>query len=194
MSTQGSFYVAGWVSVLGAIATIVSMVLMIAAVVFPDNALLQGLNTMWSVVMAALGLYMLVALRRLLHLRAFHAADFVFSLLISGVVIGTVLEIVSGLLLDSSLAGALLLVFAASYGLITALLGYKILPAEALVPGPLRPFAYLNILCGVGIATLILIPIGILASVASDVCLALIFFRASEAPTSGTSDQWPREA
>jgi hypothetical protein len=194
MTTQRSFYVAGWVSVLGAVATIVGIVLMVAAMVLPENALLMGINEAWSVMTAALGLYMLVALRRLLHTRAFHAADVVLSLLISGIVVGTVLQVVGGLVLEPTLAGALLIVFAVAYGLVTAVLGYKVLPAEALIAGPVRPFAYLSIICGVGIATLILFPIGVLASVASDISLALMFFRASAVPAADTSDQWSPQA
>ena len=67
--------------------------------------------------------------------------------------------------------------------MIYAVFGYRLLAAAPLLAGPLKPFAYLNIVAGVSVATLVLVPIAIPASIAASIALAIVFFRAADAPT-----------
>jgi len=181
-STPSNFIVAGWASVLSALGLIPVVALTVAISFFPENRILQILNDGLSLVTAGLGIYVLMSLKRLLHVHAFQALDFILALLIGGIVTGAVVELVGTLVVAPELAAGVQLTFAMVMGLISGVLGFKILPAAEVLPGPVKPFAYLTMLSGVCLVTIILLPVGVLASMAGDIALALMFFRASEAP------------
>ena len=182
--SHANFTVAGWASVLSALALIPVVTVTVAMAFFPDNLVLQRINDALAMVTAALGIYVLMSLRRLVHLYGFHAVDFVLALLIGGIVAGAAVELVGGLVVEAEVAGGVQLIFALVMGVISAVLGFKMLQAVPLLPGPVKPFAFLTIVSGVSIATIILIPVGIVASIAGDIALALMFFRASETPVA----------
>ena len=184
MPSQTNFYLAGWASVLGALVNFPLAAVVVAVQFFPDNPVLQGVNDVLTIVATGLEIYVLMALRRLLHAHRFHAVDFVVALLIGGLGIGMVLDVGGERVLDPVIAGALLLMVAVVTGLIYAVFGYRLLPASQLLAGPLKPFAYFNIIGGVSVATLVLVPLAILASIAASVALAIVFFRAAERPAA----------
>jgi hypothetical protein len=184
VTTRANFTIAGWASVLSALALIPIVVVTVVITFFPENRLLQILNNVLSLVTAALGIYVLVALRRLLHLHEVHAADFVVALLIGGIVAGGAVELGGALVGQAETAAVVQLIVAMAMGVISAVLGVKMLPAMTVLPGPVKLFAYLTIVSGVSIATVVLIPVGIVASIAGDIALALMFFRASESPVA----------
>ena len=63
-----------------------------AAIFFPEKLLLKGIDGVLSVLTAALGIYVLLEFRRLLHRHRFHAAALVLALMIGGLVVGVVVE------------------------------------------------------------------------------------------------------
>lgn len=60
-------------------------------------------------------------------------------------------------------------------GIVQAQFGYKLLNLPNDLGGMLKPFCYANLATGIFLATVILIPIGILASALSDLMLGTIF-------------------
>lgn len=187
----GAFQIAGWITLFSAFFTIPFVIVAFAVAFWPDNRALEALNRMLYVVNSALGIYILLTLRRLLHAYRFAAADLVISLQISGLVVMTLLEVGGELVAPRELVDAMLLAFGIVLALLLTLLGYKVLPAVPLVQGPLATYAYLSMATGVCFATLILIPIGLMTGIAESIYLAIVFFRNSEtaaAASSVTSD------
>jgi hypothetical protein len=180
MASQTNFYIAGWVSVLGALVNLPLAAVVMAVQFFPENPVLQGVNDVLTIVATAVEIYVLMALKRLLHAHDFQAVDFVLALLVGGLAIGTALDVGGERVLDTPIAGALLLMVAVVTGLIYAVLGYRLLPASRLLAGPLKPFAYLTIIGGLCVATLVLVPLAVPASIAASLTLAIVFFRAAE--------------
>lgn len=60
-------------------------------------------------------------------------------------------------------------------GIVQAQFGYKLLNLPNDLGGMLKPFCYANLATGIFLATVILIPLGILASALSDLMLGTIF-------------------
>ena len=182
MTAQSHFYIAGWAAVLAALVNFPLAGVVVAVQFFPENPVLQGANDVLTIVATSLEIYVLIALRRLLHAHDFHAVDSVLALLVGGLVTGAALDVVGERVLDPETAGALLLIVAVVTGVIYAVFGYRLLPASRFLAGPLKPFGYLNIVAGVSVATLVLLPLAIPASIAASVTLAIVIFRAAEGP------------
>ena len=180
--TERNFNTAGWMAIVSAVLNAPVLVVTVAAVFLPENPALRVLGTVLSVATALLAIYLLVALRQLLHRHDFHAADFWFALLIGGYLVAMVLQIVAEAVPGAESVTGVLLLFVLFLGVISAVFGFKILPAARVVAGPVRPFVYFTIATGVCLATLILLPIGLITTIVADVLLAMIFFRASAAP------------
>ncbi|MDO9069873.1 MAG: hypothetical protein Q7W05_15650 [Deltaproteobacteria bacterium] len=65
-------------------------------------------------------------------------------------------------------------------GIVQVQFGYKLLKLPDDLSGMLKPFCYANMATGILLASIILIPIGILASAISDLMLGTIFFNISK--------------
>lgn len=176
------FTAAGWAAILSAVLTVPVIVVTVVAMFLPENVPLQSLETLLFLAASALAIYVLIALRQLLHSRDFHAADFWLTLQIGGYVALAALEIVDASLTEAEVVSGVALVFSLMLGLVSAVFALKILPAASVVAGPLKPCAYFTIATGICVATIILIPIGLLTSMVADLLLASIFFRASGTP------------
>jgi len=182
-----SLIIAGWVSVFTAVLSIPLMVVSLLLAVWPENEALEATTKGLSLVLTALGIYILLALRKLLHAHRFHAADLVIALLVGGFVVTEVLEIPGALVAPRAFIDTMLIAFAVVLAVLSAVLGFKVLPAATLVRGPMAAYAYLAIATGVCFATIVLIPIGLLTSLAETVCLAMVFFRESEVQRASES-------
>jgi hypothetical protein len=71
-------------------------------------------------------------------------------------------------------------------GVVQAVLGIRLLKLEDDLGGMKRPYCWLNILTGVFLASIVLIPLGIIASAVTDVMLGTIFFHEAKRLTSST--------
>ena len=60
--------------------------------------------------------------------------------------------------------------------------GVKLLQLSNDLKGLHKPYCYLNIITGICLATVVLLPVGILASAITDVMLGTIFFQAAKQP------------
>ena len=64
-------------------------------------------------------------------------------------------------------------------GIVQAQFGYRLFKLPYDLGGMLKPFCYANIATGILVATVVLIPLGIVASALSDLVLGTIFFKIS---------------
>jgi len=72
--------------------------------------------------------------------------------------------------------GSAVIVILALQGIVQARFGYRLLKLPDNLGGMLKPFCYANLATGIFLATVVLIPLGILASAISDLMLGTIFF------------------
>lgn len=142
------------------------------------------------VVGAFLLVYLLTALRRLLRERyAFQTADGAISLLIAVNLVSATVDLFAIVapqyesLLD--IPGVVLVV---AGGIAQIAFGTKFLRLPDDLEGLRKPYGYLNIATGVCLVTVVLLPLGVVASAVADVMLGTIFFQAA-----GDPDQLPAE-
>jgi hypothetical protein len=138
-----------------------------------------------ALVQTVLGVYLLVTFRELLHERfAFLEADGAIGFLVTGSVVVFALGLLRHVARTDGLERLVGLGFTAA----AAALGVgSILFALRLLRVPrrsryLRPFAYGNLVLGVCLASVVLIPLAILVSVVADVLMGLIFLDAARPP------------
>jgi hypothetical protein len=135
-----------------------------------------------TVVGLGLFLYVIHSFRKLLNGRfKFHDVDIYISLMIWG---NVVLAIVS---LSSLGTGQLesfmeILTVAAliAFGILSIMFATRLLRLSENLYGLLKPFSYTQIVSGICLVTVFLLPVAILAGAIADVILGVIFFRAAE--------------
>jgi len=129
----------------------------------------------------ALLIYLLLTFQQLLHRRyAFHHADKTISLLIQAAIIQTAASLLG--LAIPELAAAVrmfVLVMVVISGILHMMFGIWLLQLPASLGGMHHPYCYLNIVTGFALATIMLLPLGILTSCIVDVMLGTIFLQAA---------------
>ena len=179
-STRERLELAGWLSMVSAIITIPLAVfqLVTAAGQF------RLISTVLSLLGVALFVYLFALLRELLNREFdFHETDRPISLLI----FGNVGLFILGLLDDvgpkndlwDTVTGIVAGVAAVALGILFILFSIRLLRLGRSLFGYLKPFCYTNIGVGVCLASIILFPLSIVASMVADVVLGLIFFAAA---------------
>lgn len=124
--------------------------------------------------------YIIVTLRTLVNRRyAFHAADQLILWQIKLNLIALAVSLVGIAVPDiASTANILALVLVVPMGILQLMFGQRLLQLPADLNGLLRPYCYLNMAAGFFLASIVLIPLGILAGAISDIMLGTIFFQA----------------
>jgi hypothetical protein len=128
----------------------------------------------------ALLIYLMITFRQLLNRRyAFHEADKTISLLIQASICQTAASLV-GLAIPELAAAVKIygLVMAVIVGILHMMFGIWLLQLPASLGGMHRPYCYLNIVTGFSLASIMLLPLGILTGCISDVMLGTIFLQA----------------
>lgn len=135
------------------------------------------IQTSGTLIFVTILLYLKKFLNSLLQ---FHDTDKSIDLMIMASMVTGVLAIgmFSFPTLKESL-GAVLIMILVVQGLVQTQLGYKLLKLPNDLQGMLKPFCYANMLTGLLLATVILIPLSILISALSDLMLGTIFFNIS---------------
>jgi hypothetical protein len=132
----------------------------------------------------ALTVYLLVTLRRLLHERhAFSAADSAISFLVTVNLVSAAasLLVAAAPRLETAL-DPFGLILAVVGGLCQVMFGIKLLRLPDSLGGLRRPYCYLNVVTGLCLATIVLLPLGMAASAVADVMLGTIFFQSRPSP------------
>lgn len=130
-------------------------------------------------------------LRRLLNrVFKFHDADRIINLLVlSSIVIGV---LSMGTLFVSPLKESLesaVIVMLIVQGMVQVQFGYKLLRLPYDLGGMLKPFCYANMATGIMLASVLLIPLGIVISAISDLMLGTIFFNISRLAMEDDSER-----
>ena len=125
--------------------------------------------------------YLLATLRRLLHERhAFRAADAAILLLVTVNLISAAVGLLALMMpqLESSLGipGILLVIAGAA---VQIAFGVKFLRLPDNLKGLRKPYGYLNIVTGICLITVVLLPLAVVVSAVADVMLGTIFFQAA---------------
>lgn len=178
--TGGSLRRAGWLAMISAAITLPFF--WWSLVNQGDKALyIRIADAAIQVVGTVLFVLLCVLLRRFIRGRfGFTAADRVIDLLIISNLVIAVLSLV--MLAFPELETAVtqvMLIAIVTMGLLEARLGYMLLALPDDLGGLRKPYAYLIMLCGVFLASIILAPIAILLGAVADVMLGTIFFQAS---------------
>lgn len=178
---QGQIRLAGWLSIINAVLTI-PLVIIYVALGTQSGQGAQMISVILTVVSAFLSIYIMSSLKGLLgEWYRFHETDGLITALISFNVVLAVLNVLGTLItpLETTIVwlsapaivalGAIFIVFA-----------IKLLRLQDNLYGMLKPFSYLSIATGICFATIILLPLGLLTSIVSDILLGMIFFRVAE--------------
>ncbi len=188
--TKDRLNLAGWLSITSAAVTIpiVGVQIFFTAIGGSGG---KAVNAMLVVVSVGLFIYVFSSLKELLNSRfQFYDVDSYISALIWVNAISSILSIFSSgsgqplTLIDVVTILAIIL-----YGIIKIVFAVKVLRLSSDLYGLLKPFSYSSIAFGLCIASIILIPLGLFVSMAQDVILGMIFFRAAEQPLSITGER-----
>ena len=175
---------AGWLGVASAALTIPLLLVQLGAQTHEMRLLrdLLGLAT------TGISVYLYLTLRELLQARfGFHDADTAIGFLVAMSVALFALSLLGHVatrppfesLLDFAIVAA---AAAAGGGLVIFALRLLRLPDR--LYGYLRPYAFANITMGVCLVSVVLVLLGVLASVVADTLLALVFFAAARRPAA----------
>lgn len=181
MLTKKYLNLAGWLAVVSAVITFPGIILsIISGMVQVKSASLLYLEAIFNTGTTALTVFIFIMLKRLLNEKAkFHDVDKYITFLIWVTIILTVIEVLT--LPFSEIQGIIglgVIVLIIPLGIIYIVFGIKLLNCEDNLFGYLKPFSYLSIATGIMMAVVILIPLGMITSIISDIVLALIFFKA----------------
>jgi hypothetical protein len=168
----------GWLAMTSAVLTIPWFVL---------TFVLAGQGGVWpkvtqGVLLTAgttLLVYLLVTFKRLLHENfTFHAVDRVIALLVKVNIVSAAVSLLGLAVppLESAL-GVVGIVLAVAGGIAQIMFGVKLLRLPGNLGGLHKPYGYLNIVTGFCLATVVLLPLGMVTSAVADVMLGTIFFQ-----------------
>jgi len=190
--TKSALIAAGWLSVVYAVLDIPTLLL---AVFAQDVAGVSGgkfIEVVVDVVSITLFICLMLRVKQFLNQNLnFHETDNLVDTIIrvNAVIVGIdlisiVVEPLESLVLWLSIIAMI------GLGVVGTVFAIKLLALPQDAFGLLKPYAYTMMAASILSATVILIPFGILAGIASSIILAILFFRASEqaqpAQTSST--------
>jgi hypothetical protein len=179
--TSATLKFAGWLAMASAFLTLPLVYLS-----YRLDSRLDVTSTLIEAAIQLFGVMLFVAITRYLKkfldaLFNFHDVDRAIDLMIIANVIAGILTII-GLYFThlKEASGYAVMVILVAQGLVQAQFGYKLLRLPYGLGGILKPFCYANIATGILIATIVLIPIGIVASALSDLMLGTIFLNTAQ--------------
>lgn len=142
----------------------------------------NGIQTLIQAVGTLLFLAIVLNLKRFLnHFYKFHDTDKNIALMVMASM--TAGAVVIGMFTFPALKeslGSVVIAILVVQGLVQAQFGYKLLNLPDDLGGVLKPFCYANMATGILLVSIILIPIGILASALADLMLGTIFLNMSK--------------
>jgi hypothetical protein len=184
--TTGRLETAGWLAVVSAVLTI-PLVLVELSAQAHDLRLLRDLL---GLVATGLSIYLYLTLGELLQVRfGFHEADTAIRFLVGVVVVLFGLSLLGHVATRhpfDSVLGYVSTAAAAALGVGLIVFSFRLRRLQDRLYGYLRPYAYANLALGVCLASVVLLPVGIVASVVADALMALIFFAAAHRSSTGS--------
>jgi hypothetical protein len=184
--TRARLETAGWLGVTSAVLTI-PLVLAELSAQAHETRLLRDLL---GLVSTGLSVYLYLTLRELLQVRFdFHEADTAIGFLIGMAIALFGLSLLGHVATRppfETFLGFAFIAAAAAAGGGLIIFSLRLLRLQDRLYGYLRPYAFANFALGVCLASVVLVLLGILASVVADTLMALIFFSAARHPTPGS--------
>lgn len=183
---SNQYKTAGWLSIANAVLTVPTIALGFLLVYVARSSLVVNIiQILLSILFCALGVYILYVFKDLLNTRyQFHFADNLILMLIWINIIFTITGLPKYLIPDVGVVKLTLdiigVVLFYLMGIITVIFGIRILKLKDDLFGLLKPFAYMNIVSGVFIMSIVLLPFGLLAAVTAYIIQGIIFLRAAE--------------
>lgn len=176
-ASAGQLNLAGWLSILYAAITVPTLILSFSGIVSEDDNFeiashaLEFLSTF-------LWIYLLLALKKFIELR-FQLKS--LTAYVDSLIVITLLLMAFGFLLDQdpeAISVGMIMYFGliVVYAVISFLLGRKLLSIKEEYPY-IRAFSWTIMISGVCMATIILLLLAIPIGIASDILLALLFFK-----------------
>ena len=178
--TRKKLLLAGWLAMVSALLTIPWFIL---TFLFAETkgATFKTAETAMVVASTALTIFLLLTLQQLLNRRyGFHEADVPLRLMVKVNLVAAVITVLSLAIpaLEPALGGFGILVVLALGGL-QIFFGVRLLQFPDNLQGLHKPYCYLNIAAGICLASLLLLPLGILLGAVADVMLGTIFLQAA---------------
>ena len=180
--TRRRLLISGWLAMTSALLTIPWLILSLA-LAGSKGVMLKGVEAVMLAAGAALTVYLLLTLQRLLHEGyRFTRADPPLRLLIRVNIIAAGVSILGLAIptLESSLS-TFGLVVVVILGILQIFFGIRLLRLSADFQGLWKPYCYLNIVTGVCLAVIVLVPVGMITGAIADVMLGTIFFQVAAA-------------
>jgi hypothetical protein len=182
--TRARLETAGWLGVTSAVLTI-PLVLLEPSAQSNETRLVRDLLALVS---TGISVYLYLTLRELLQARFdFHEADAAIGFLVGMSIALFALSLLGHFATRpplETLLGFAFLAAAAAAGAGLIIFALRLLRLPDRLYGYLRPYAFANIALGVCLASVVLVQLGVLASVAADTLMALIFFGAARHPAT----------
>ena len=189
MDTNARYKLAGGLSfamaVLGIPMVVLAVALEFASHVGAISALAnRGVSDLLSLVSYGIAMYLYATLRHLFETR-YGSRDFsrllqTFIYLCAFLAACTAFGVLSAKI--QLLVGLLSVLALVAFGIMSILFGFRLLRQNFELSGMRKPYAYTGIAVGICYASILLLPIGLLISVANDIIAALIFFGAARPP------------
>lgn len=168
---------AGWLSIISALIAIIVFIM-----TFQSVKESKDIKILLTLISLGIFIYIFLSLRRLLNGRfKFHDVDMYISVLIWGNVILSFSDMAFLIYGETDMIPSVILVVAfVLLQIVYIIFALKILRLSDNLFGLLKPFSYTSIAGGICLASIVLIPLGLIVSAAADVILGMIFFRAAQ--------------
>jgi len=185
-----SMVIAGWLAMISAFMSIPMLYLsyrLEGKVELAALSIQAAMQIAGTLLFVAIILY----LRKFLQAHfSFHDTDRSINLLIKTGVTAGVLTVLSLCIISMRETAAFaVIVILVAQGIVQVQFGYKLLKLPHDLGGMLKPFCYTNMATGIMIASVVMLPVGILLSAIADLMLGTIFFnvaRELRCPQSGS--------
>jgi len=172
---------AGWVCIVSAVTTFPIVIMQ----TFALSGESYSAQAILSFISLGLFIYIFHSLRRLLNEEFdFHLVD---THIVGLIWINVAVTVISTVVSNSDVAFAIFVLIAlVVLGIVMIAFAITLMKLQDQLAGLVKPFCYLTIAQGVCMASITLIPLSLLASIAADVVLALVFFRTADRVLANT--------
>ena len=177
---------AGWISIANAVLIVPTIALgLFLDYIARSYPAVNILQILLSLLFCVLGVYIFYVFKKLLNIRyQFHLVDnLIMALIWINIIItikGFLRYIIPAVGVLRLVLGIIVMSLFYIMGIINIVFGVRLLKLKDDIFGLLKPFAYTNIVAGVCIVSILLMPFGLLAAVTAYIIQGIIFLRAAE--------------
>jgi len=184
--SSSQYRLAGWISIVCAVVFVPNFVLgIVIAIISQRYPFVYIVDATSSIIICGLSVYLLLAFRTLLNERYnFHEVNNIITVSMWLLIAFTSVRLIDFVLPDyreyKITLGIIFFSILWVFGLVQIIYGVRLLKLKDDLFGMLKIYAYTSVTYGVCIVSLVLFPIGLLATVAGFIIEGIIFLRAAE--------------